>query len=203
VSRVDAGSLSSNPVVPQARSRTRTTVVASATGLRLVLTPVVVWLVLGDHDLGAALAFAVAAATDYLDGYLARRWQVTTATGSFLDTTADKVLVTGALVALLGVGRASAWAVLIIIARELTIMGMRGAVAVSGVLVKSSELGRGKTALQFLAILLTILDVNAKLGPLGLDQWAIWLAVAVTVASAAHYLYRWSDASLGQDRDAT
>jgi CDP-diacylglycerol--glycerol-3-phosphate 3-phosphatidyltransferase len=201
VSRVDAGSLSSSSAVPKVRSKTRTTVVAGATGLRLVLTPVVVWLVLGDHDVGAALAFAVAAATDYLDGYLARRWQVTTATGSFLDTTADKVLVTGALVALLGVGRASAWAVLIIIARELTIMGMRGAVAVGGVLVKSSELGRIKTALQFLAILLTILDVNAKLGPLGLDQWLIWLAVVVTVASAAHYLYRWSDASLRQDRD--
>jgi CDP-diacylglycerol--glycerol-3-phosphate 3-phosphatidyltransferase len=104
-------------------------------------------------------------------------------------------------VALLGVGRASAWAVLIIIARELTIMGMRGSAAVGGVLVKSSELGRIKTALQFLAILLTILDVNARLGPLALDQWAIWLAVAVTVASAAHYLYRWSEASLRQDRD--
>ncbi|MGC1405435.1 MAG: CDP-alcohol phosphatidyltransferase family protein, partial [Candidatus Dormiibacterota bacterium] len=169
MSRVDAGSLTTSPVAPQARSKTRTTVVASATGLRLALTPVVVWLVLGGQDVGAALAFAVAAATDYLDGYLARRWQVTTATGSFLDTTADKVLVTGALVALLAVNRVSAWAVLIIIARELTIMGMRGAVAVGGVLVKASELGRIKTAVQFVAILLAILDVNSRLGPIGLD----------------------------------
>ena len=201
MSRVDAGSLTASPMVPQERSKTRTTLVATATGLRLALTPVVVWLVLGGHDLGAALAFAVAAATDYLDGYLARRWQVTTATGSFLDTTADKVLVTGALVALLAVNRVSAWAVLIIIARELTIMGMRGSAAVGGILVKASELGRIKTAVQFVAILLAILDVNSRLGPLGLDQWAIWLAVAVTVASAAQYLYRWSDASLRQDRD--
>ncbi|MGA2872983.1 MAG: CDP-diacylglycerol--glycerol-3-phosphate 3-phosphatidyltransferase [Candidatus Dormibacteria bacterium] len=190
--------MTAGAVVPRVRSKTRTTVVALATGLRLALTPVVVWLVLDGHDVAAALAFAVAATTDYLDGYLARRWQVTTATGSFFDTTADKVLVTGALIALLAVGRASPWAVLIIIARELTIMGMRGSAAMGGVLVVPSQLGRIKALVQFLAILVTIINLNYRLGPLGLDQWAIWVAVAVTAGSAADYLYRWSSSTLRQ-----
>lgn len=201
MSRSEAGSLTPGAAARQARSKTRTIVVAIATGLRLVLTPVVVGLVLGGHDLGAALVFAFAAVTDYLDGYLARRWQVTTATGSFLDTTADKVLVTGALIALLAIGRVSPWAVLIIIARELTIMGMRGSAAIGGVLVVASKLGRIKTAVQCLAILLAILSVNSRLGPLGLDQWAIWAAVVVTAGSAADYLYRWSSTTLRHNRE--
>lgn len=166
--------------------------VAIATGLRLALTPVVVWMVLDGHDLLAAVAFAVAAATDYLDGYLARRWQVTTVTGSFLDTTADKILVTGALIALLAIDRASPWAVLIIIARELTILGMRGSSAMEGKLVVASRLGRTKTAVQFVAILVAILSFRTALGPLPFDQWAIWLAVLLTVVSGGDYLYQWA-----------
>jgi CDP-diacylglycerol--glycerol-3-phosphate 3-phosphatidyltransferase len=128
---------------------------------------------------------------------------VTTATGSFFDTTADKVLVTGALIALLAIGRASPWAVLIIIARELTIMGMRGSAAMGGILVVPSKLGRIKAAVQFLAILLAILSVNYRIGPLGLDQWAIWVAAAVTAGSAADYLYRWSSSALRQRPDGS
>ncbi len=191
LSPAEAGSLGASARARAPRSRTRATVVNFATGLRLVLTPAVLALVLAGIDTWAALLFVVAAVTDYLDGYLARRWRVVSPAGSFLDTTADKILVTGALLGLLTVGRASAWAVLLIVARELALMGLRGSAALGGVLVTASQLGRLKTAVQFLAILLAILDVDLPLGPLPLYQWAIWVAVALTLGSAAQYLRRW------------
>ena len=75
------------------------------------------------------MLFCVAAATDWLDGRLARRWGVTSKLGSFLDTTADKLLVSGVLIALLGEGRVAPWIVAIIVGRELVLMGLRGLVA--------------------------------------------------------------------------
>jgi hypothetical protein len=80
----------------------------------------------GSAYTAAAVVFAVAASTDFVDGYLARRWAVTTKLGSFLDTTADKLLVSGALIALVDVRRASAWIAAIIVGRELLILGLRG-----------------------------------------------------------------------------
>ena len=108
--------------------------------VRVVLVPVVMALVLANAGRGvdeaAAALFAIAAVTDTLDGYLARRWQLTSTLGSFLDTTADKLLTSGTLVALVSVGRASAWIATIIIGRELLIMGLRGLIAADGVVMK-------------------------------------------------------------------
>src|SRR4051794_31535501 len=80
----------------------------------------------------AGILFAIAAATDFFDGLLARRWAQTSTLGSFLDTTADKLLVSGALVALVAVDRASPWIAFLIIGREILIMGLRGAIAADG-----------------------------------------------------------------------
>jgi CDP-diacylglycerol--glycerol-3-phosphate 3-phosphatidyltransferase len=174
------------------RSRTRVAFVGVTTTLRLALTLVVAALVLSGHDRSAAVVFAIAAGTDYVDGSLARRWGVTTATGSFLDTTADKVLVSGVLITLTGTGEASPWPVLLIVTREMVVLGLRGSVAAHGTLVSASSLGRTKTALQMLAILLLILRVRPGLGPMGLDAWVLWAATAVTVISGADYLVRWA-----------
>jgi CDP-diacylglycerol--glycerol-3-phosphate 3-phosphatidyltransferase len=174
----------------------RTAFVGVTTALRLALTPVIAALALAGHGRVAAVAFAIAASTDYIDGFLARRWEVSTTTGSFLDTTADKVLVAGVLIALTSMGQASPWAVMIIVCRELMMMGLRGSVAVSGRLIKSSSLGRTKAAVQFIAILLLLLRVNARLGPTGIGEWALWAAVVLTVVSAADYLTRWTAATL-------
>ena len=121
---------------------------AAGTSLRIVLVPVVMALVLADDGSAtgvaatlAAAVFFAAAATDFLDGYLARRWRVTTILGSFLDTTADKLLVTGALIALVAVDRASPWIAALIVGRELAILGLRGAVAADGKVVEPSGLG--------------------------------------------------------------
>jgi CDP-diacylglycerol---glycerol-3-phosphate 3-phosphatidyltransferase len=180
---------------------------AVSTSLRIVLTPIVVGLVLldGSHpetaaDVAAAL-FCVAAATDWIDGRLARRWGVTTTLGSFLDTTADKLLVTGGLVALVAVERASPWIALIIIGRELIIMGLRGLIAAEGTVMKPSPLGKLKTTVQFLAIAVAIVRPWDPIGGVYVDEWLMLAAAVVTVASAVEYLARSSDVlSLGPTR---
>jgi CDP-diacylglycerol--glycerol-3-phosphate 3-phosphatidyltransferase len=142
----------------------------------------------------AAALFALAAATDYVDGRLARRWGVATAFGSFLDTTADKLLVSGVLVALVAVGRASPWLVAAIIGRELAMLGLRAAVAVGGTVVEPSPLGKWKATLQFTAIVLVILRPGDPIGPAYLDEWALLIATAVTILSAIDYVTRFSAA---------
>ena len=184
------------------RSRTRIAFVAVTTLLRLALTLVVAALVLTGNDRIGAPVFAFAAATDYLDGSLARRWGVTTATGSFLDTTADKVLVSGVLIALAGTGEALAWPVLLIVSREMVVLGLRGSVAAAGTVISASPLGRTKAAIQFLAILLILLRVTVPLGPLGVDAWALWAAAAVSVVSGADYLVRWAGLTVRGPRSA-
>jgi CDP-diacylglycerol--glycerol-3-phosphate 3-phosphatidyltransferase len=163
------------------------------TSLRIVAIPVIMGLVIegghGTRGVAAAL-FAVAAVTDFADGYLARRWRLTTVLGSFLDTTADKLLVSAVLVALVQVGRASAWIAVIIIGRELLIMGLRGVVAASGTVFKPSIWGKAKANVQFLAILLAILRPDLALGPLLLDEWVMLLAGGITLMSAVEYLLR-------------
>src|SRR5436190_5893984 len=180
---------------------------AISTSLRIVLTPVVVGLVLMDGtdpktaaNVAAAL-FCLAAATDWVDGRLARRWGVTTKLGSFLDTTADKLLVTGGLVALVAVERASPWIAVIIIGRELVIMGLRGLIATEGTVMKPSPLGKVKTTVQFLAIAVAIVRPWDLVGGLFVDQWLMLAAAVVTVASAVEYIARSSDLlSLGSVR---
>jgi CDP-diacylglycerol--glycerol-3-phosphate 3-phosphatidyltransferase len=177
------------------RSRLRSTrVLAAGTATRIVLTPVVMWLVLhGETDgaeIAAAVLFCVAAATDWVDGHLARRWDITSKIGSFLDTTADKLLVSGVLVALLAAGRASTWIVALIIGRELVLMGLRGMIASEGEVMAPSMLGKLKTSIQFLAIALAILRPGDPVGGLFIDEWAMIAAAVITLVSAADYLMR-------------
>jgi len=178
---------------------------AAGTATRIVLTPVVMALILfadGDDDveLLAAVLFCVAAATDYVDGRLARRWNVTSKLGSFLDTTADKLLVSGVLIALLGEQRVSPWIVALIVGRELVLMGVRGVIASEGEVMAPSLLGKLKTSIQFLAIALAILRPGDPVGGLYVDEWAMLLAAAITIWSAADYLVRAMPALTRGDR---
>lgn len=179
---------------------------AGVTYLRIVLVPVVMALVLlGDrtryaYAIGGAL-FLFAALTDFFDGFLARRWRKTSTLGSFLDTTADKLLVTGALLALVAVGRASAWIAFVIVGRELLILGLRGAIAAGGAVMAPSIWGKLKANVQFLAIFLAIVRTSSRVGPLHIDEYAMLAAAALTVASAVEYLARFSSVfSPGPDR---
>jgi CDP-diacylglycerol--glycerol-3-phosphate 3-phosphatidyltransferase len=164
---------------------------AAGTATRIVLTPVVMWLVLaGDAPSLAAGLFCVAAATDWIDGRLARRWGVTSDLGSFLDTTADKILVAGALIALLGVGRVSPWIVALILGREIVLMALRGLIAADGEVMAPSMLGKLKTSVQFIAIALAIVRPGDPIGGMYLDEWAMLAAAVITVWSGADYLAR-------------
>jgi CDP-diacylglycerol---glycerol-3-phosphate 3-phosphatidyltransferase len=174
-------------------------ILLALTYVRILLIPVVMGLILAGPNregayAAAAVLFAIAATTDFVDGYLARRWALTTTLGSFLDTTADKLLVSGALVALVEVDRASAWVAMVIIGRELVILGLRGVVAADGTVFPPSFWGKLKTNVQFLAILLAILRYDDPLGPLLLDEWAMLAAATITVLSAVEYLARFSSA---------
>jgi CDP-diacylglycerol--glycerol-3-phosphate 3-phosphatidyltransferase len=167
------------------------------TYLRMALVPVVMALVLvGDRVANAyvwaAALFVVAAGTDFADGYLARRWAVTTALGSFLDTTADKLLVSGSLVALVAVQRASAWVAAIIIGRELVILGLRGVVASDGSMMAPSFWGKLKANVQFVGIALAMVRIPVHAGPLLVDEWVMLAAAGITIASAWDYLAQWA-----------
>jgi CDP-diacylglycerol--glycerol-3-phosphate 3-phosphatidyltransferase len=171
----------------------------AVTWLRVLLVPVIVALVLLGPErryafAAAGVLFAVAATTDFVDGFLARRWARASTFGSFLDTTADKLLVSGALLALVAVGRASPWIALIVIGRELLIMGLRGVVAAGGDLVKPSIWGKAKANAQFLAIFLAIVRRPEEIGPLFLDEYVMIVAAAITVLSAIEYLLRFRGA---------
>ena len=162
------------------------------TGARVALAPVVMALVLGDSYVVAAILFLIAASTDWLDGRLARRWGVTTPLGAFLDTTADKLLITTALIALVATGRASPWVALIIIGREFAILGLRAAVASGGGRFDTSMLGKWKATVQFIAIALAMLRPDVVIAGAWLDQWAMVIAAVVTAWSGLDYFRRFT-----------
>jgi CDP-diacylglycerol--glycerol-3-phosphate 3-phosphatidyltransferase len=163
----------------------------------VLLVPLVMALVLeGDHVAHAyaeaGVLFALAALTDFFDGFLARRWAQTSTLGTFLDTTADKLLVSGVLVALVAVGRASPWLAFVIVGRELLILGLRGAVAADGTVVQPSAWGKLKANTQFLAIFLAIVRTSGTVGPWHPDEYAMLFAALLTVLSAIDYVARFS-----------
>ena len=156
--------------------------------LRILAVPVIVVALLGETPNGDALAagvFALAALTDGLDGYIARRRQDVTTFGKLMDPLADKVLIIAALVSLVSLGRLAAWVAMVIIARELAVTGLRAVAAEQGVVISASWLGKLKTALQVAAVFaLIIWDPS----PTSVDV-LVYVAVAVTVISGADYFF--------------
>jgi CDP-diacylglycerol--glycerol-3-phosphate 3-phosphatidyltransferase len=174
---------------------------------RLVLTPIVMALILASPEGSRAVAytatatFVAAALTDLADGYLARRWRIVTTLGAFLDTVADKILVTGALVALVQIETVSAWVAFIIIGREIAIMGLRSVAALDSGTVPPSIWGKWKATIQFVAISFAILALDVVIGPWRLDQWLMGGAVVVTILSAGDYFSRFRSVFAIADRD--
>jgi CDP-diacylglycerol--glycerol-3-phosphate 3-phosphatidyltransferase len=160
---------------------------------RILLVPVIMALTLGEGAesrqlVAACVLFTVAAVTDFFDGYLARRWNVTSTLGAFLDTTADKLLVTGSLLALVAIDRVSVWAALVIVMREFVVMALRGLVALGGGMVRPSQWGKIKATAQFVAIGFAFIRFMEPLGALYFDQWLMLVAVLLTVVSAWQYV---------------
>lgn len=131
--------------------------------------------------------FGVAALTDWLDGFLARRRRQVTTLGMLLDPVADKLLVSAAFISLVQMQLAPAWMVVIIVGREFAVTGLRSIAIAQGLAIPASRLGKLKMATQVVAILLLILG-KTFLGPYHvLGKTALWVAVVLTLASGVDY----------------
>ncbi|MBI5483755.1 MAG: CDP-diacylglycerol--glycerol-3-phosphate 3-phosphatidyltransferase [Deltaproteobacteria bacterium] len=149
----------------------------------------------------AAVVFALASITDWLDGYLARRMGIVTVFGKFLDPIADKLIVMAALIMILPFNRVPGLMVLVILGREIIITGLRGIASSEGIVIAASELGKFKTIFQIVAILGLVLhyDYNWFFGiahPLvsvnmhNVGMFYLWIATLLTIWSGVDYLVR-------------
>lgn len=175
----------------------------SITFFRILLIPVFMAFLLGavpfgaDHaealhigGLLAAAVFALAAVTDTIDGYMARRRREVTVLGAFLDPLADKLLVSAALVALVQLQKLSAWVAMVIIAREFAVSGLRMVAAAEGVIIPASIWGKVKTVCQMVAVMAVILEPGWRVAGYRVDRWLVGLAVILTVTSGVDYFIR-------------
>jgi CDP-diacylglycerol--glycerol-3-phosphate 3-phosphatidyltransferase len=123
---------------------------------RIFLIPVFVWFTYDAdplYSLLAAAVFAVASITDVVDGYLARRWNLITVVGKFMDPLADKLIAMAALVMMVRLGRIAAWVVIVLLARELIVSGLRTIAASEGMVIAAGQEGKWKTSLQLVGII--------------------------------------------------
>lgn len=134
--------------------------------------------------------FIVASLTDWLDGYLARKYHLVTNFGKFMDPLADKLLVCSALICLIELDRIPSWMVILIIAREFVISGFRQVAADNGVVIAASYWGKFKTTFQMIAVCLMIADIAALSFVTGI---VTWIAVILTVVSMVDYLVKNKD----------
>lgn len=173
------------------------------TALRIFLVPLLVVVLLTRFEwhlyFGAAI-YGIAVLTDFLDGFVARRRNQVTRLGILLDPLADKLLNAAAFLSLVEMGLVPAWVVMIILARELAVTGLRNLAAGRGVLIRASGLGKGKMVAQVTAILLLLL--SRPLPWLRLPGLvALVVVVAVTLVSGADYFHRfWKDVVRGPSR---
>ncbi|HZK33776.1 MAG TPA: CDP-diacylglycerol--glycerol-3-phosphate 3-phosphatidyltransferase [Bacillota bacterium] len=161
---------------------------------RIFLIPIFLLIILVDfnfHEFVAAFIFILAASTDSLDGYIARKRNQITTFGKFIDPLADKLLVSSALIVLVSTGQVPALAAIIIISREFIITGFRLLAASEGIVLAASWWGKIKTVTQIVAIVALILN-NFPFQYIGIpfDAIALYVSVAVTIFSGADYLYK-------------
>ena len=138
------------------------------------------------NDILALLIFWVAALTDLLDGYLARRWKQVTTIGTLLDPIADKLLVSAALIALVQVRVVPGWLVVLLVGREFAVSGLRSIAAAEGFTISASELGKTKTVSQVVAISLLLIGIHRP----EVARWArysLWVVVFFSLWSAIAY----------------
>ncbi|BEH90499.1 MAG: CDP-diacylglycerol--glycerol-3-phosphate 3-phosphatidyltransferase [Turicibacter sp.] len=137
------------------------------------------------------IIFLLAAITDFIDGYVARKYNMITDFGKFMDPLADKLLVTAALLVLLENGLISGWVVFVILAREFIVTGFRTIAASKGVVIAAGWLGKIKTVVQFMMIsTLLLLNYPFEIFNWPVDRIFIALAVVLTVASGVEYIYK-------------
>jgi CDP-diacylglycerol--glycerol-3-phosphate 3-phosphatidyltransferase len=169
--------------------------------LRILLAPLLFWIILNEKlfvENGfhitwnyylASMVFVVASATDFFDGFIAREWNQKTKLGAIIDPLADKMITIAAFLGLMVGGEASAWAIYIIIIRELFITGIRTVAVAEGLDIKASMAGKIKTVMQMIAIGFLLMHWT-------FGEELLWLAVALTVYSGVEYLWSFRKALL-------
>ena len=160
---------------------------------RMIIVPfLVVFLLIGwggDANRYISLAlFVVASVTDWFDGYLARKNNLVTNFGKFMDPLADKLLVCSAMICMIERNRLPAWFVIIIIGREFIISGFRLIAAENGIVIAANYWGKFKTASQMIMIILLILHFDGIF--VTLEQLFIWLSLALTIISLITYIWQ-------------
>lgn len=161
------------------------------TTLRMILVPVFIVLYLNKLAIPALIVFIIASATDFLDGHLARKHGLVTDYGKIMDPLADKLLVTSAFVCMVETGAVPSWMVIVILAREFLITGLRAVAANKGVVIAAAWSGKVKTVTQMIAIIFLLLE-NWPFSLIGFPFATImlWIAVIMTVYSGVEYVYK-------------
>lgn len=143
----------------------------------------------GYTDIIACVIFIVASLTDLLDGKIARKYNLVTNFGKFMDPLADKLLVCAAMICLVDMGRLSSWIVIIIISREFIISGFRLIASDNGVVIAASYWGKFKTTFQMLMIILLILNIQNQIMQL-ITTVIVYIALILTVVSLVDYIVK-------------
>jgi CDP-diacylglycerol---glycerol-3-phosphate 3-phosphatidyltransferase len=166
------------------------------TGGRFLLAALLAILLTWEQGTGLAflswLVFTVAAVSDFIDGYYARKYEVVTVLGKLMDPLADKVLVATALIMLIPIGELPAWIALVILCREMLVTGLRGVASASGVVVAASSLGKYKSITQYLGLGTMIFPADLlpipHLHQIGLA--IMYVALVLTIWSGIDYFYK-------------
>lgn len=161
--------------------------------LRTLMIPVFLFFLLTDYAGNcskwiAVIVFILASLTDFLDGHIARKYNLVTNFGKFMDPLADKLLVCSAMICMIQLERLPAWIVIVIIAREFIISGFRLIAAENGIVIAANYWGKFKTVSQMIMIILLILHFGGVFAVL--EQIFIWLSLALTVISLITYIWQ-------------
>lgn len=165
------------------------------TGFRFALVPVLVVLLSMDQTVTTEalsfLVFTVAALTDFVDGYIARKYQIETVLGKLMDPLADKVLVATALIMLIPLGKLAAWVCLVIICREIIVTGFRGLAATTGQVMAAGKLGKYKSTFQYIGLGFLIFPESVLPVPrlYEIGRFLIYVSLVLAVWSAVVYFY--------------
>ncbi len=162
------------------------------TYLRMATIPVIILVLMAPVSTKsfnvAFLLFVIASITDYLDGILARSWNLVTSIGKLLDPLADKLLTSAVLIMLIPLGKVPAWLVFLIIGREITITGLRSIAASQGLIINASRLGKNKMVSQTIALSLLLLSIpHLQIFLESLGLFFLWVSVILGYWSAMDY----------------
>ncbi|NLT46873.1 MAG: CDP-diacylglycerol--glycerol-3-phosphate 3-phosphatidyltransferase [Clostridiales bacterium] len=158
--------------------------------LRILLIPIFIVLLMNGYYYSSGILFILASATDALDGHIARKHNLITNFGKIMDPLADKLLVTSAMICLVELGEIAGWMVIVILAREFIITGLRTVAAGEGIIIAAGKSGKIKTILQMVALSIILLrDWPFSLfTDLPIGYYLLWIAVIATIYSGIEYI---------------